>query len=177
LPPSSRFPKLPACRLGHEASRRCRGDAWAGQAERSRRARHAHRPRRCLRPPVPEQWYRQPRRGRLGTDTTRRPSVPRHARAPTQQGHAHTDRTPYRDIEDTSALLSLEGGPTYAESYVLLNDRGIARLGRIAVAQGGRVSEAADEREVSLGRVPSLLEALGRVPDEEWDRLQQSFES
>lgn len=91
--------------------------------------------------------------------------------------YAHTDRTPYRDIEDTSALLSLEGGPTYAESYVLLNKDGIARLGGIAVAQGGRFSDAADECEVSLGRVPSLYEALGRIPAEEWERLQRSFES
>ena len=50
----------------------------------------------------------------------------------------------------------------------------MTRLGEIAVAHGSRFTEAADVRELSLGRAPGLLEALARIPDEEWDRMKKS---
>jgi hypothetical protein len=89
--------------------------------------------------------------------------------------YPHTDRTRYRDIEDTSALLSLRGNPTYAESYVLLGEAGITRLGEMAVEQGRRFSSKARKRELLLGSPPNLYEALAAIPDEEWSRHRESF--
>ena len=66
--------------------------------------------------------------------------------------YAHTDNTEYRDIEDTSELLGLEGGPTYAESWVSLSPEGVNRIGRLAETQARRFAEGADELEYQLGR-------------------------
>ena len=93
--------------------------------------------------------------------------------------YAHTDRTPYRDIiEDTSALLMLRGGPTYAESYVLLNESGVTRLGEIAVEQGRRFSLEARRRERLLARPPDQYdEVLVGIPEEEWSRRRAALDS
>ena len=66
--------------------------------------------------------------------------------------YAHTDDTVYRGVEDTSSLLDIDGGPTYAESYVSMSPEGIQRIGQIAEAQAKRFSHAADELEHQLGR-------------------------
>jgi hypothetical protein len=65
---------------------------------------------------------------------------------------AHTDKTGLRDVVDTSALLGLEGGPTYAETWVPFSTEGIAQIGQVAEAQRDRFTAAADEREFLLGR-------------------------
>jgi len=91
--------------------------------------------------------------------------------------YAHPDRTPYRDIEDASALLMLRGGPTYAESYVLLNESGVTRLGEIAVEQGRRFSSEARRREVLLGRPPDLSAAPAPIPEEEWSLRRAALDS
>jgi hypothetical protein len=66
--------------------------------------------------------------------------------------YAHTDNTEYRDVQDTSALLGIEGGPTYAESWVSLSEGGVARISLLADAQARRFKEAAAECEFALGR-------------------------
>lgn len=66
--------------------------------------------------------------------------------------YGHTDESPWRDVEDTSELLGLAGGPTFAESSVSLSAEGIAQIGATAERLARSFGAMADEREFELGR-------------------------
>lgn len=65
--------------------------------------------------------------------------------------HAHTERTPHRTLVDTSAMLGLDGPPTFAEGWSQLNTAELAKLADLAERQAARLHAAADEIGAELG--------------------------
>lgn len=65
--------------------------------------------------------------------------------------HAHTDRTPHRTLVDTTAMLGLDGPPTFAEGWSQLNTAKLEHLAELAERQAARLHAAADEIGAELG--------------------------
>lgn len=64
---------------------------------------------------------------------------------------AHTDRTPHRTLVDTTAMLGLDGPPTFSEGWSNLSVEKLEQLAELAERQAARLHAAADEIGVDLG--------------------------
>jgi hypothetical protein len=75
--------------------------------------------------------------------------------------HAHADRTPRRTLLDTTAMLGLDGAPTYAEARWILTEDELERIAELARKQAERFEAAALEagRELGEQRNESSVEA------------------
>jgi hypothetical protein len=65
--------------------------------------------------------------------------------------HAHSDRTPHRTLIDTSAMLGLDGPPTFAEGWTRLTTEDLEHLAALADRQAEKLHAAADEIAAELG--------------------------
>ena len=64
---------------------------------------------------------------------------------------AHTDRTSYRTLVDTAAMLGRDGPPTFAEGWSKLSVAKLEQLAELAERQAERLHAAADEIGAELG--------------------------
>jgi hypothetical protein len=67
--------------------------------------------------------------------------------------HAHATRTDRRTLTDTTALLGLEGSPTFAETWSLLGPDELEHLATLAAAQAERFEVEARKLDRELGEI------------------------
>lgn len=85
--------------------------------------------------------------------------------------HAHSDRTRHRTLIDTTALLGLEGPPTFAEAWWRMTDSELEALADLALRQAQRLGAEANRIGAELGEEHEEP----RTPTEEFERLRREL--
>lgn len=85
--------------------------------------------------------------------------------------HAHSDRTRHRTLIDTTALLGLEGPPTFAEAWWRMTDSELEALADLARRQAQRLEAEGNRIGAELGEEHEE----SRTPTEEFERLRREL--